>query len=112
MSRSKFSDRVSILSDNSFGIPTVGGETFFDKSYNANPLVNAFSAGIMEKGMMISATASGLDNPVFIVGSSTGKDGINGEKGEPGKNGINGTNGEPGEAVSYTHLTLPTNREV
>ena len=63
---------------NSFGIPTVGGETFFDKSYNANPLVNAFSAGIMEKGMMISATASGPGNPVFIVGSSTGKDGING----------------------------------
>ncbi|MBF25301.1 MAG: phosphoribosylformylglycinamidine synthase II [Flavobacteriales bacterium] len=63
---------------NSFGIPTVGGETFFDKSYNTNPLVNAFSAGIMKKGIMISATASGLGNPVFIVGSSTGKDGING----------------------------------
>ncbi len=63
---------------NSFGIPTVGGETFFDKSYNTNPLVNAFSAGIMKKGTMISATASGVGNPVFIVGSSTGKDGING----------------------------------
>tara|TARA_B100001142_G_scaffold304180_1_gene332068 strand:+ start:9957 stop:12182 length:2226 start_codon:yes stop_codon:yes gene_type:complete len=63
---------------NSFGIPTVGGETFFDKSYNTNPLVNAFSAGIMKKGDMISATASGPGNPVFIVGSSTGKDGING----------------------------------
>ena len=44
---------------NSFGIPTVGGETFFDKSYNANPLVNAFSAGIMKKGDMISAVAKG-----------------------------------------------------
>ena len=63
---------------NSFGIPTVGGETFFDKSYNANPLVNAFSAGIMKKGDMISAVAKGAGNPVFIVGSSTGKDGING----------------------------------
>ena len=63
---------------NAFGIPTVGGETFFDKSYNTNPLVNAFSAGIMNKGDMISATASGPGNPVFIVGSSTGKDGING----------------------------------
>ncbi len=63
---------------NSFGIPTVGGETFFDKSYNANPLVNAFSAGIMKKGDMISAVAKGTGNPVFIVGSSTGKDGING----------------------------------
>ncbi len=63
---------------NSFGIPTVGGETFFDKSYNTNPLVNAFSAGIMKKGTMISAIAKGVGNPVFIVGSSTGKDGING----------------------------------
>ena len=63
---------------NSFGIPTVGGETFFDKSYNTNPLVNAFSAGIMKKGDMISAVAKGPGNPVFIVGSSTGKDGING----------------------------------
>lgn len=63
---------------NSFGIPTVGGETFFDKSYNANPLVNAFSAGIMKKGDMISAIAKGPGNPVFIVGSATGKDGING----------------------------------
>ena len=63
---------------NSFGIPTVGGETFFDKSYNTNPLVNAFSAGIMKKGEMISAIARGVGNPVFIVGSSTGKDGING----------------------------------
>ena len=41
-------------------------------------MVNAFSAGIMKKGTMISATASGVGNPVFIVGSSTGKDGING----------------------------------
>ena len=63
---------------NSFGIPIVGGETFFDKSYNTNPLVNAFSAGIMKKGDMISAIAKGAGNPVFIVGSSTGKDGING----------------------------------
>jgi len=63
---------------NSFGIPTVGGETFFDKSYNTNPLVNAFSAGIMKKGDMISAVAKGPGNPVFIVGSATGKGGING----------------------------------
>ncbi len=63
---------------NSFGIPIVGGEVFFDDSYNQNPLVNAFSAGIMNVGDMISATASGPGNPVFIVGSSTGKDGIHG----------------------------------
>lgn len=63
---------------NSFGIPIVGGEVFFDESYNQNPLVNAFSAGIMKTGDMISATASGVGNPVFIVGSATGKDGIHG----------------------------------
>ena len=63
---------------NAFGIPIVGGEVFFDKCYNTNPLVNAFSAGIMKKGDMISATSSGVGNPVFIVGSRTGKDGIHG----------------------------------
>ena len=63
---------------NAFGIPIVGGEVFFDDCYNTNPLVNAFSAGIMKKGSMISATSSGVGNPVFIVGSRTGKDGIHG----------------------------------
>ena len=63
---------------NAFGIPIVGGEVFFDDCYNTNPLVNAFSAGIMKKGEMISATSSGVGNPVFIVGSRTGKDGIHG----------------------------------
>jgi len=63
---------------NAFGIPIVGGEVFFDECYNTNPLVNAFSAGIMRKGNMISATSSGVGNPVFIVGSRTGKDGIHG----------------------------------
>ena len=63
---------------NAFGIPIVGGEVFFDDCYNANPLVNAFSAGIMKTGEMISATSSGVGNPVFIVGSRTGKDGIHG----------------------------------
>jgi phosphoribosylformylglycinamidine synthase subunit PurL len=62
---------------NSFGVPIVGGEVFFDKCYNTNPLVNAFSAGILE-GDMISATAAGPGNPVYIVGSATGKDGIAG----------------------------------
>ena len=63
---------------NAFGIPIIGGEVFFDTCYNTNPLVNAFSAGIMKKGEMISATSSGVGNPVFIVGSRTGKDGIHG----------------------------------
>ena len=63
---------------NAFGIPIVGGEVFFDNCYNTNPLVNAFSAGIMNKGEMISATSSGIGNPIIIVGSRTGKDGIHG----------------------------------
>jgi phosphoribosylformylglycinamidine synthase len=63
---------------NAFGIPIVGGEVFFDDSYNTNPLVNAFSAGIIDSKKMISATAKGPGNPVFIVGSATGKDGIAG----------------------------------
>jgi len=63
---------------NSFGIPVVGGEVFFDECYNTNPLVNAMSAGIMKADKMISATSYGEGNPVFIVGSSTGKDGIHG----------------------------------
>lgn len=63
---------------NAFGIPTVGGEVFFDECYNVNPLVNAMSVGIVKQGETISATSYGVGNPVFIVGSSTGKDGIAG----------------------------------
>ena len=63
---------------NAFGIPIVGGEVFFDESYNTNPLVNAFSAGVMDAKKIISAKAKGPGNPVFIVGSATGKDGIAG----------------------------------
>lgn len=63
---------------NAFGIPVVGGEVFFDDSYNTNPLVNAFSAGIVEVGKTLSATSHGVGNPVYIVGSATGKDGIHG----------------------------------
>ena len=63
---------------NSFGIPTVGGEVYFDKCYEQNPLVNAFSAGIVEVGKQISAKAKGVGNAVYIVGSSTGRDGIHG----------------------------------
>jgi len=63
---------------NSFGVPVVGGEVFFEDCYNTNPLVNAMSVGIMEQGEMISAVAKGKGNPIYIVGSSTGKDGIHG----------------------------------
>jgi phosphoribosylformylglycinamidine synthase II len=63
---------------NAFGIPVVGGEVFFDHSYDTNPLVNAMSAGIVKVGEQLSATSEGVGNPVYIVGSSTGKDGIHG----------------------------------
>lgn len=63
---------------NCFGVPTVAGETFFDESYTGNPLVNAMSVGIIDVNNIISATAKGVGNPVFIVGSDTGKDGIGG----------------------------------
>jgi phosphoribosylformylglycinamidine synthase len=63
---------------NAFGIPTVGGELFFDECYHVNPLVNAMSAGIVKVGETVSATSYGVGNPVYIVGSATGKDGIHG----------------------------------
>ena len=63
---------------NAFGIPVVGGEVFFDDCYHTNPLVNAMSAGIVDTNKTISAISYGVGNPVFIVGSSTGKDGIHG----------------------------------
>ncbi|MFM1932181.1 MAG: hypothetical protein RL226_1484, partial [Bacteroidota bacterium] len=63
---------------NAFGIPVVGGEVFFDESYQVNPLVNAMSAGILATDKIISAKAKGPGNPVYIVGSATGKDGIQG----------------------------------
>ncbi len=63
---------------NAFGIPTVGGEVFFDECYNTNPLVNAFSAGVVKIGNTAKATSYGVGNPVYIVGSRTGKDGIHG----------------------------------
>ncbi len=63
---------------NAFGIPTVGGELYFDNCYQVNPLVNAFSAGIVETDKVAKAISYGVGNPVFIVGSATGKDGIHG----------------------------------
>lgn len=63
---------------NAFGIPVVAGEVFFDDSFNTNPLVNAMSVGLVRKDEVVSAISKGVGNPVFIVGSSTGKDGIHG----------------------------------
>ena len=63
---------------NCFGVPTVGGEIYFENCYHTNPLVNAMSVGILKNGETVSATAEGEGNPVFFVGSATGKDGIGG----------------------------------
>lgn len=63
---------------NSFGVPTVAGEVYFDESYQGNPLVNAMAVGIVKKNRVAKAIAIGEGNPVFIVGSSTGRDGIHG----------------------------------
>ncbi len=63
---------------NCFGVPTVGGEIYFDQCYHTNPLVNAMSVGIVKAGETVSAIASGKGNPVMFVGSATGKDGIGG----------------------------------
>src|SRR6056297_2123146 len=63
---------------NSFGVPVLAGEVFFNKCYNTNPLINAMSVGLVRKDKVISAIAKGDGNPVYIVGSSTGKDGIHG----------------------------------
>src|SRR5690242_3267832 len=63
---------------NCFGVPTIGGEIYFESCYQTNPLVNAMSVGVIESGKMVSATSHGAGNPVFIVGASTGKDGIGG----------------------------------
>ncbi|MBL7732869.1 MAG: phosphoribosylformylglycinamidine synthase subunit PurL [Chitinophagaceae bacterium] len=63
---------------NCFGVPTVGGEIYFDECYHTNPLVNAMSVGIVKAGETVSAIAIGAGNPVMFVGSATGKDGIGG----------------------------------
>ncbi len=63
---------------NAFGIPTVGGEVYFEDCYHTNNLVNAMSVGIVEHGKTVSASADGPGNPVYIFGAATGKDGIHG----------------------------------
>lgn len=63
---------------NCFGVPTVAGEVYYESCYQTNPLVNAMSVGVVRAGETVSATSHGEGNPVFIVGASTGKDGIGG----------------------------------
>lgn len=63
---------------NSVGVPTVGGEIYFDAAYSGNPLVNAMALGLMETSDIVKAGASGVGNPVLYVGSTTGRDGMGG----------------------------------
>ena len=63
---------------NCVGVPTVGGEVFFDESYNSNILVNAFTLGLAKKKRLFRGTARGAGNPVIYVGAKTGRDGIHG----------------------------------
>jgi len=71
---------VSGIADygNCIGIPTVGGEVYFDDCYNGNPLVNVFCVGITNKNKIFKGYATGIGNPVIYVGSKTGRDGIQG----------------------------------
>jgi len=63
---------------NCVGIPTVGGEIYFDDFYEGNPLVNALCLGIMKKEDLVRGSASGVGNPVYYVGATTGRDGLGG----------------------------------
>lgn len=63
---------------NCFGVPTIGGETIFDPSYNGNPLVNVFALGIFRRDEIFFGSATGVGNPVIYVGAKTGRDGIKG----------------------------------
>ena len=63
---------------NCFGIPTVAGEVYFDKSYEGNPLVNAFALGVLRHDQIARGAAKGVGNPVFYVGPATGRDGLAG----------------------------------
>ncbi len=63
---------------NCVGVPTVGGETYFEECYNGNPLVNVFALGIVKKDKIFRGYASGIGNPVVYVGAKTGRDGIQG----------------------------------
>jgi len=63
---------------NCIGVPTVGGEVYFDPAYSDNPLVNVMALGLMETQEIVKSGASGIGNPVLYVGSTTGRDGMGG----------------------------------
>ena len=78
--RRLFSEVVAGISHygNCVGIPTIGGEVYFDESYEGNPLVNVFCLGILRHEQIARGAAKGIGNPVFYVGSETGRDGLAG----------------------------------
>jgi len=78
-----FSQAVAGFTDyaNKLGIPTVAGEVYFSNSYSTNPLVNAMCVGLVEVNKLVRARASGVGNPVMIVGAETGRDGVHGASG-------------------------------
>jgi phosphoribosylformylglycinamidine synthase subunit PurL len=67
-----------IITHNCVGVPTVGGEVYFDPAYSGNPLVNAMALGLMETATIVKSGAAGIGNPVLYVGSTTGRDGMGG----------------------------------
>jgi phosphoribosylformylglycinamidine synthase subunit PurL len=63
---------------NCVGIPTIGGEIYFDESFEGNPLINVFCLGVLRQGQLARGTAKGVGNPVYYVGAETGRDGLAG----------------------------------
>ena len=78
--RSRFKGVVEGIAHygNCIGIPTIGGEVYFDDSYNGNPLVNVFCLGVLKHEQIARGAAKGVGNPVFYVGAETGRDGLAG----------------------------------
>ena len=106
---------------NCIGVPDVAGEICFDSSYSQNPLVNAMCVGLVAKDRIASAAAKGVGDVLLLVGADTGRDGIHGASGLASRTFEEEIELRPTvqvgnpfleKAVSYTHLTLPTNREV
>ncbi|GAG12653.1 unnamed protein product, partial [marine sediment metagenome] len=66
---------------NCLGIPTVGGEVYFEEAYSQNPLINVMCVGVVPKERLASARATGAGNPLMLVGADTGRDGLHGASG-------------------------------
>ncbi len=73
-----FVTSFGLITHNCVGVPTVGGEVYFDPAYSGNPLVNAMAMGLMETDKIVKSGAAGIGNPVLYVGSTTGRDGMGG----------------------------------